>query len=117
MRPLAVLVALALALPLSAAAPFVPDGIFGFGYATTFQTFGAGGAFEGGAYERNDICGDCWILITIFDGFVLDVDDTPRQLTPGQYELREFRGVFSHTYNAPFDYAFQLQGVGKMESR
>lgn len=111
--PLAALVVLSL-VATAGAAPLVPALLVGFGSATTFQVFGSGGSVQGGAYEWNDLCGYCWILITVFDGTLLDADDSPSLLDPGVYEIREFRGVFSHTQQGLGNHAFQLEGVGKM---
>lgn len=115
---LVLLLALVSLAPSSIGGALIPDAISGSASATTFQLFGQGTSIEGGAFDMMDACGHCWIRMTI-DGPGLTVidathpDGANRQLGPGQYEIREFRGLFGIHVIGPHDFVLWLDGTGK----
>lgn len=110
------LLALTVAAPTLAAAPMVSDALNGFGTAITFHVYGEGLAFEGGTYAWNDVCGYCYIRMSIADGsFVANTNaNLLTALPPGLYEVREFRGLFQYTEVGRFDFDVEFHGVGKI---
>ncbi|HET6404722.1 MAG TPA: hypothetical protein VFH78_08745 [Candidatus Thermoplasmatota archaeon] len=114
--PLVLLLALVSLAPATVGAPLVTDVLHATGAATSFQVFGAGYAVEGAPYQWNDVCAGCSLRITVREGtfLVVDPDGGTRALNPGQYEVREFRGLFMFSQMAPRDFHFQLHGIGKL---
>lgn len=115
---LVLLLALISVAPSTLAAPLVPDVLNGFASATTFQVFGVGYSVDGGAFDYTDVCSHCWIRMTITSGGIRVADATHsdgavRELGPGQYEVREYRGVFGIYTFGQHDFGLQLHGAGK----
>lgn len=110
------LLAAASLVPGGAAAPRVPDLIVGQGTATTFQVLGEGLALEGGAYDWSEVCGPCDIrLATTSGGYTLvDTESTATQLSPGLYELRGFRGLFSFSIEGRHAFVVDVYGEAKV---
>ena len=111
------ILAVASVAPGTVGAPFVPEIIQGFGAASWFSVFAFGLALEGGAYDWNDVCAECLIRFTATGGQFLVVEDggTTAQLTPGLYEMREFRGLYAFSQQAPGSFLIQVNGLGKIE--
>lgn len=115
-------VALALALLVAAvpstgvAAPAVRGGVGGFGTAVTFAVYADGVALEGGAAEWTLVCAECLVRISVSESsFLLAQDGEVRSLVPGAYEVREFRGLLSHTRTAE-GFSVVLTGSGQVAS-
>ena len=102
---------------LASAAPFVPEVIQGAGGATWFQVFALGVALEGGVHDWNAVCAECLIRFTFTGGqlLVLEQGGTVTVLTPGLYEMREFRGLYGSTQEGPGAFLIQVHGLGKLE--
>lgn len=116
---LVLLLALVSLAPSSIAGTLIPDAIHARVTATTFQIFGQGESLEGGAFDRLNVCGHCWIRMTITGPGMVVVDPThpdgtTRELSPGQYELREYRGLFGIYDFGQHDFLLQLEGSGKV---
>lgn len=112
------LVLLALA-PATVAARGVPDVLHGHGDVSTFQLFAFGLALEGGLHERTALCADCVLrFTTTAPSFVVADLSSPagaaRTLDPGRYEVRELRGFFGSTQEAPHAFFVQIHGAGKL---
>jgi len=115
--PAVALVALVLA-PTLAAAPAAPDIIHGAGMVSWFQVFAFGLALEGAGHDFVDVCGDCFVRFTTTSGAFTVVDASNaqlvRELTPGLYEIREYRGLFAFTQEEPGAFVVQMHGAGKV---
>ena len=114
--PLLALVSVA---PGTVGAPLVPDALHGGATATTFQIIGHGAALEGGAFDWTNVCGLCLIRMTISTPGIRVADAASaegpvRELVPGQYEVREYRGLFGIYEIGPRDYVVALDGLGKV---
>lgn len=110
----ALLIVLLVALPQQGAAlPTVRGAVTGFGTAESFTIFGKGlPALEGGAMEWNLVCSDCFFRIAITDSsYTLVQDGTAGVLAPGSYEVREYRGLISHSQE-PDGFLVILTGAG-----
>lgn len=113
------LVALASLSPATVGAPLVPDALHGFGEASWFEVRAVGLALEGGAHEWTDVCAECYIRFSTPGGAFTLVDaSNPEgavtELTPGLYELREFRGLYMFTQASPGAFSLQVHGLGKV---
>lgn len=114
-----VLLALISAAPVSLAGPLVPDVLYGFAPATTFQIIGRGYSAEGGAFDQTTACTFCWVRFTITGTGLSVVDPASpagivRDLGPGQYEVREYRGAFALYDFGPRDFQLWFEGTGKL---
>lgn len=101
------------------AAPLIPDALQGQATATTFQIFGVGESVEGGAFDQTTTCVHCLVWMTITDSSLAAVDSTSsegpvRTLTPGQYQIREYRGEIGIYEIGLRHYVLQLHGFGKL---
>lgn len=113
--PLLALISIA---PSTVGAPLVPDVLNGFASATTFQIFGMGAAVEGGAWDWTDVCAYCLVRFTTTDGGILVADATHpdgpvRMLGPGQFEIREYRGLIGIYDLGLRNFQLELHGTGK----
>lgn len=113
------LLALISAAPITVAGPLVPDALVGSAPAATFQIFGQGYSADGGAFDQTTACGQCWIRVTLTGPGLRVVDGASaegvvRDLPPGQYELREYRGVFGLHDLGPHDFIVWFEGTGKV---
>jgi hypothetical protein len=88
----------------------------GFGAASSFQVFAQGQALEGGLYDWTDLCGHCEIRVTLGEGqFAANSGDAfVTLLPPGVYELREYRGLFLFSQDAPHEFQVEFHGIGKI---
>lgn len=108
----------ALAAPAAMGATLLPGTIQGQGTASNVRILpGEGLVIEGGAYEWNYVCADCPLRVTIVDGLFVFYEPTTGSVTlePGEYELREFRGLLLRNDVAPFEFQIQVHGFAKLE--
>ena len=118
-RPLLpVLLFCALLLPAAPAAglPTLNDLVHGAGNASSIQLFADDlTSVEGGLYDKNRVCTDCILRITIASGTVTVVENgVPATLAPGAYEIRELQGTFSFTSKGLHSADFRIEGNGKV---
>lgn len=112
--PAAAAILAALALQPALSAPAVQDGIEATGTARTFLIYGGGFALEGGTHDWSVVCGGCLIRVTFADtqSSVIVASGSVVAVTPGLYEIREFRGLLQFTEEAPGVTFFQIHGTG-----
>lgn len=113
------LLALASLAPLTLGAPLVPDVMNGFASATTFQILGVGAAVEGGAFDWTEACVECLIRFTTPTGGIGVIEPASANgatytIGPGQYEIREYRGVLGIYDLGLRNFGLEVHGTGKI---
>lgn len=123
MPPLRWLVFVSLVVTLGApqhalAAPAIQGLVEGRGMASTFQIMGGGSALEGGAADWTLVCGGCLMRVTFYDvdQFTVVQNGAVRALGPGQYELRELRGLVLITQEDLGRFHVEIHGYAKVSA-
>lgn len=95
------------------AAPSVDGAIEGRGTASSFSIRGGGAALEGGTHDWSIVCGGCDVRLTlVLPSVVVLQNGRMESLSPGTYEIRDFRGLVQVWEYGLGDFELQVHGVG-----
>jgi len=93
----------------------VPGLVHGNATAATFTIYSDGVTFSGGAFDRTIECVDCLARFTFTDSSItVSQNGLTQTLSPGAYELREYRGTIAISYRGPHNFFIQLEGAGHL---
>lgn len=114
------LVAMLLAVPSSSGSAAVLGAVHGSGTVDAFYIHSPGGSqrLQGLVADWTYVCPtECFVRFNATSSdFALAQNGDVTVLPAGEYEIREFRGVFSFKTNGPYDYEVKVSGYGSVRN-